>query len=864
MPFSTNVMGVNNLIENGTFDTSMDSWNAQTSENFTITSDAGVCNVNTTHTDWMSDINSTLLNATTYNMTVGSGDPSGEGLTHYAGINSTSYELMNDTFDNYSYNGWEYDEGIEVNSLFLRNNISTVHNLSYPSSMSIQSRRMQNISFLNDTFDDEPDMQYSGFGDEKFIWNETDERLDCTWSRNAQGYPISSAFADAYYPIYTLTEDNSFGANLTIYSNESYSPDLYSLISIAFFNASDENHQINSLKSFISVSSTTNYVLYSRTYDSEGGFGISGGGFSSQIKQNLNYGLLWEIWYDAENHIFKSTLKNRTTHFQWCSFSIVLDPSSEFTIDSFGVISSEGFYITPPQNATIKGYIDNVDIYVDTFGLDNSGSAITYKTGSITNSSVRIDIETNRLHYHDAQHGIVSSSISIDTSEGQEVLDTAITTSTSSWINTQDTIRNVSGEYNLSTLNYFTLTEGSANFPAKSVNYDNISILATEYSENASYTSQVFDRGHYADWEQLVLFFNGLEGEYTIPMFPAGWDTIFNVVAYTRVGYNETIDGTWSNWEETISQTYSLDDDLLKLESTIPSKNGQFVQYRMEIEMCERGFESSIFLYGNISSVPIIPSTEWGSFTQDIIKPYSNYTTLKYDYKIHELNNTINGTIQVSFGNTLINQHNYSITETAWKYIEVDLPNIYNSSGTYNLNFTVITNFNSTNGTSTIFFDNVEILIEEQAPTITSFNIYNTTSKAIFNGTFKDLTIGSDYEYLGMDGIDSVNITIGNTVLDITDYQYIGNGSFEFNYVWSNIPFEMEEIELNATLTVKDTSDLEGTDISSITFPNTSTVLTFLIAQVFIIIIVFVLIRYFYLIWCDSDHDGKKDKECKI
>lgn len=284
----------------------------------------------------------------------------------------------------------------------------------------------------------------------------------------------------------------------------------------------------------------------------------------------------------------------------------------------------------------------------------------------------------------------------------------------------------------------------------------------------------------------------------------------------------------------------------------------------MDIELWKRGLESPIFLYGNMSSLPIIPSTEWGSFTQDIIKPYSNYTTLKYDYKIHELNNTINGTIQVSFGNTLINQHNYSITETAWQYIEVDLPNIYNSSGTYNLNFTIITNFNSTNGTSTIFFDNVEILIEEQAPTITSFNIYNTTSKAIFNGTFKDLTIGSDYEYLGMDGIDSVNIRIGNTVLDIIDYQYIDNGTFEFNYIWSNIPFEMEEIEMNATLTVKDTSDLEGTDISSITFPNTSTVLTFLIAQVFIIIIVFVLIRYFYLIWCDSDHDGKKDKECKI
>ena len=852
MPFSTNVMGVDNLIENGTFDTSMDSWNIQTSENFTITSDAGVCNVNTTHTDWLFDQDESMLNATTHNMTVLSGDPAGVGLTHYTSMNYTQYEVMNSTFDNYSMDGWEYSEPEDEHlALFLRQNYSEAYNLSEKVSLGVESIKLHNVTDFSTNFSTEPTSMSYGNASTDIVWRNNQLECNLTTNRDAtRMWNITELSIGA--------NDKFFGMTADIISNESGLQEIWSFISIGFDNIKNLNKTYtikNTIKLTLMRYNTTHMSSRFHTFNAtSSGHATDINNINSQFNySNFTNGITIEIY--RVGGVLYANIKDLTSGYVLAKHLLAI-ANPEFTLNTIAV---EDFII---GSKTMSANITSMETWIAPNNLPSTAVATLENTRNIVNDSVVLGINTNRLHYHDAQGGIVRSSVTINTNNGTEELSNQSTTSISSWYNTDDRVKDVTGNVTLSTWNYFSMVEGATTFPAKAVYYDNLTLTATEFSHNSTYTSQVFDREYYAEWRDIVVYFNPLDETYT--GIPVSMDTIFNLTIYTRVGDHSTIDGTWSSWEETTGVAYHDEGGVLVWEGLIASKNGRYVQYSMEIELWKRGLESPIFLLGELSSLPINTSMEWGSFDQDIVKPYTNYTTLKYDYKIQDLNNTINGTIGVYIDGTLINQHNYTTVETAWQYVEIALNETYNASGTYNLNFTVISNFNSTNGTSTILFDNVELLIEEQAPTITSFNIYNTTSKAIFNGTFKDLTIGSDYEYLGMGGIDSVNITIGKTVLDIIDYQYIGNGSFEFNYTWSNIPFDMEEIEMNATLTVKDTSDLEGTDISSITFPNTSTVLTFLIAQVFIIIIVFVLIRYFYLIWCDSDHDGKKDKECKI
>jgi len=843
MPFTAIGESQDNLVENGTFDTDMDGWNTQTSQNFSITSNAGVCDVNTTHTDWMLDFDNTMMNATLYNMTLKNGDPSESFLNNYTELDGYQYQVLNNTFDNYSLNGWEYLEQQPSVSPFLRTNFSSAYNLSANLSLGAESIKLHNIT----DFDDNLTTERSSIGYENastdFVYKTGHYECNYTNSRYAvRCWNISER------RVISGINSNEFGMNVSIISNESGLQQNNAWILIGYGNRdeleSSPQNPLNHMTVYIRRYNSTHMRSHMLLRNATGSaYNV---GYSYWNYSNFTNGINVSIYSSSQSEVGYSIKDISTDH-------ILASTKGGGRINFIINCIHTRSYHTGTES--ISANITHMKSWLAPNNLPTSASSTFNKTINIANESVRLDIETNRLHYHNAFNGLVKSAIGINSSHGSSELSNISTSSTSSWLSTDDTIRNVTGNFTLSSWNYFSLSEGQTSFPAKAVYYDNLTITATEYDWNGTYESQIFDRSYYADWQTIELYFNDTDGTYS-PSYP--FQTFFNISVYTRVGDHAVVDGTWSSWQQTENQQYSYIGYLF-WQGNIASKNGEFFQYKIDIDLWKRGLEPPRFLFSQFSSIPINTSMEWGSFDQNITKPYTNYTTLKYDYKIQELNNTINGTIQVFINGSLINQHNYTFFETGWNNVEIDLDSIYNVSGTYNLNFTIITNFNSTNGSSTVWFDNVEMLITKQAPTITSFEIHNETDIR-FSGNFTDLSRGSDYQYLGADGIESVNITVGDVVLEIDDYTYLGDGNFSFNYTWENTPFEIGgNITYDATLTVLDITDLQDQEVQEVLMPSaTGFMVAILSAGLVVIFVVLIIGRHLGTEWdtIKPKHEG--------
>lgn len=841
IPFSVTAIEQDNLVINGTFDENMEGWDVETSQNFSITSDAGVCNIDTTHTDWLYDVNNTLTNATTYNMTVYSGDPSEQSLTHYVTVDNTT-TILNNTFDNYSYNNWNYNIPDSQMTPFLRTNFSETYNLSEKTSLGIESTKLHNVTDFDYDFSYEPNSIAIGNASTDFVWKNNQYECNFTGNRHSiRQWNISDKY------IHHDSKHNYFGMNASLIVNKSGNQSSRELFAIGFGNTKNANVLYNNnviYLIFIRINAT--HVRVNMNIRNDVGSAV--GTVPIELEySNLTNGVDIEVFNYATTR--GARVKNSTTGYVLASF--LSTPLSNFHINT---IQISNWVISTDNNINVN--FTDMSSWMGTFGLSTTGIITLNKTIQITNDSVRLNINTNRLHYHDIQAGLVKSSINIETIQGIEEISNESTTSTSGWFETNNTIIDISENITITNWNSFSMTEGATTYPAKGVYYDNISIEAVEYDSNSSYTSQVFDREYFSDWRTIEVYFNALDGDYPIPMFGISpFDTIFTVSVFTRVGDHFIIDGTWSSWDETSEMIYYENTDgLLVWDSVIDSKNGRFIQYKYEVELWKRGLESPVFISSAISSVPIDISTEWGSIEQSIIKPYTNYTLLNYKYKIEELNNTMNGRICVYINETLINQHNYTFIETEWQNIEIDLPEVYNNSGIYNINFTVITVFNSTNGTSTILLDNIEFLIETQSPTIIDVNVIdirdcpdsNCSSALIgFNGTFTDYSRGSDYEYLGLDGIQNVTISVAHYTFDVTNIQYLGNGTFYFIHAWENTPSVLTTVYKNVSFVVLDTAGLSDVEQDIVKYPTIMDfLLSALITCLFVIIIMMIINKH--------------------
>ena len=149
---------------------------------------------------------------------------------------------------------------------------------------------------------------------------------------------------------------------------------------------------------------------------------------------------------------------------------------------------------------------------------------------------------------------------------------------------------------------------------------------------------------------------------------------------------------------------------------------------------------------------------------------------------------------------------------------------------------------------------NIEFLIESQAPRIIDVNVFdirdcpdNNCSSALigFNGTFIDYSRGSDYEYLGLDGIQNVTINVAHYTFNVTNIQYLGNGTFYFIQAWENTPSVLTTVYKNVTFTVIDTDGLSDMKQDVVKYPTIMDfLLSALIVCLFVIIIMMIINKH--------------------
>ena len=841
----TSAIEQDNLIVNGTFDTDTNNWIKETSQNFTILADNGNCIFNTTHTDYLFDANYTDFqnNVTLTNMTYHYGDLY-EGGIDEGRLGDGYIELANTTTNlfNLSSSNWTYsDDGFPENR-YVRDN----------GSFMIESRQGGGDFNLIDEFFTLQNITQDntqGNGSEYFLWSET-RPLELEFRDNWTGEDI---FARRYWNITPSLDEyvvgDLFGWYHNLYKNNTVLPTNQSTMVFGLMNKTKQ--------SILNSDNSPNGIQIKVTQLSGGGLGITylaGTETDTDTISNTSWEHIDGIQLEAEIEVTDINPLTVDIYFQIIdsmdivSESEMLDVEIDTTIDCFAINNQDDVIavpMTPTGEQVVYTNMTYMVYWVEPYYEDNILQAQYSKTITIT-ENMTVDAEVSYEHYHDASLGYMNSIASLNNvqDDGGELgilIYNDVTTSSQDWEVGEFIIPEVfekgTIKCNLTTRHSF--SEGSSDFPAKSTQWKNLWVNGTTYVASGEITSNVKTMDYYGDWLEFSM---AIEKPYDT--------TKQYFTAYTRVGNTDTPDINWTSWQE-VTNWYTEDNtEDITYFGHINSPNSIYGQYKVEFynnvtEQTIKIHELGLYL------TQIGINNEWGSIQQEITKPYTNYTTLKYDYKLDYLNNTFNGNITIKVDDYIVAIHNFTFFESNWINEEHSLPTAFNSSGTYNLNITVESSFNSTNGTAVIFLDNIELLIEKQAPTITSFNVHNGTSTVDFNGTFTDFTRGSDYDYLGLDGIDSANISIGVFEFDIDTIAYLGNGTFSFETTWINPPFELSErVILNATVTVTDTTDLYDAEIVSVQLPRAiDWIIALMSFGLIMIIIILVFQRHLMTDW---------------
>ena len=926
MSMAMAVIPTENIIENGTFDTNLDSWDVTESDNFTISADGGYANFNTTDTDVMTDFNYTdFINGTMYNMTIHNGSISGVGDAYLEFTNTTTTENINPYF-NESLGNWTYSE-TKYTTNFIRGNYS-LFNHSSPQSYAIESRKLSNAEIINDTFDSEPDGLYVGEGSSKYIYDSGNNRMDCNWT-TAQISPADDNFARYYYPIGTKNETMDFSMSFEFTRNASGIHDALSNVVVGFFNTDETTNGQNALLIDIRVgtSEVSHSVWYNLFIDNgTNRFQASGGGF---LVSTLTWGVVCNLTYDATNKRFMGAIYNKTTWVRYNAGVGVLQSGDHFEINAAGICNADYYGQNPARN--YQGYIDNIIVRENTTGLPTTAWGQINQTFDVSADS-NVTIELYRSHKHDAQLGYIRSAGELIYNEPEEVVLELVgsdsgtlfwlnnsriinatmylydgswdilvedsdyelnyttgfldasdlgglssgdhiyawynyskyesiynesTTSTSSWARRSLNIElEKDKDYDVRLWTYHTLTEGNTSYVAKGTYWDDCWVNSTSYAWNGTYTSPVFNRSYFADWLRFETIFEK-------PFNASG----YNLTAYMRCGNKETVEPVnWTNWQKVTDFALVIFDPEIipkptyeSYTGTIPCPNNQYIQYTLMLWTTSTA-STPRYLGSAIHSVPIMISKDWGELNQEVTKSYTDDVTLKYKYKIDHLNNSKNGSFHVWVDDYLVEQYNFTYFTTSWISREWALPTTYNASGTYDVRARAYFEFNSTNGTGTILWDDVEFIIEYQSPTITEFNIINGTAIQ-FNGTFTDYSRGSDYQFLGLDGIDTINITVGVHELEVDDITYLGDGEFFFEYLWASTPFEIcNTTILNATVRVTDVAGLYDEATDSLVMPTVTQFIIALMTLGFLVMIIMLIFeRHLVTAW-DTDKTKKDER----
>lgn len=905
-----------NLINNGTFTTDTDHWIILNSENMTVGSDSGHCSFNTTHTDFITLRNYTdFINGTTFDTTVLNGTPSGELElgNGYFEISSTTTNIINNSYFNESLGNWTYSE-FGNSSASIRGLYNST-NISEPTGYSIQTHKLTNETEVDEPCVTDPAGSVQGNGNINYTWNNTGGVIDCSWV-SAQTSPAQSNFARQYWEITERNQMNNFGASFGLKRNQSGVHDGLSSVVFGFMNTNNLTQGANSILFELYIGTTeASVTAYCHIFCTNGTKVITNGsGLSNLNVSILNQGV--DIVLSYESGVAEMTIYNKTgiskawfrQYLGWGEFDIncVGIANQDWTARNpartwDGYISNiTSWYGSANISTTARAQIETTNlitnysrVHVETYrkhyhspqmGEIRSSMEVIYGNTKIVNETVYGPAAGNGTEwgpiYLDYGH-VANCSLYLDlageewillTENGDYILDyvtgtvnttligqaydenwtfyayynttsvmelvyNSTSTNTTDWVKEELDFYAYPGGVTTKLWTTQTLTEGSETWYAKSANWDNCFVNTTVYNLNGTYVSEVLDRGYLSDWLHMTVSHR------------LYYDT--NLTISTRTGNVAIVDGTWSSWTNLSDISNTTFGSHGNLSGIIESPNGRYVQFKVEIAANNSWISSQVYLV-ELASVKVQLAREWGIIEQDFTKPYTNETELKYKYKINYLNNTQNGNITVMINNYTVAQHNFTYFTTNWISKEYLLSTI-NASDAFTLNITTDVTFNSTNGSATVFIDDVELNIVKQAPTITSFNAINDTSIS-FNGVFTDYTRGANYDFLGTDGIESINISIGVFDLEVTNITHMGNGTFEFYHVWANPPITIvNDTILNATVTVIDTTGLYDTDITSLVLPTATQFMIALMTMGFVVIVIVLIFERHLML--DTLHD---------
>lgn len=347
-----------------------------------------------------------------------------------------------------------------------------------------------------------------------------------------------------------------------------------------------------------------------------------------------------------------------------------------------------GFIDTSINNVTLSFDVNSTNLLLKPLVIINTGVIINQSI--IVPSNGFLEVEISYKHeFFNYTSGDINSSMTLKSNNFNYTIFNKLTNETTNWTSERYISSYIpSGtkiNVTLNTTHDLVVNIGN-NQTSKTTKWDNCYINSTTYETNGTYIDNVFDASQNSSWSQLVTYSN---------FDPSSIDD-HNTI-YFRNGDVGTPDGTWSNWIDIGIPTVTLDNGIYESVYTLFGYN-QYSQYKIE---WEDNLETTVpnELYGVVIS-GVLSENNVGSSTlnQQISKPYTNYTMLKYDQQVLT-DDILGGNITVTFGDYVVDSYNITNLNDSVNSYSFVLPNNINPMGVYDLNFTVNTIFASPNVT---------------------------------------------------------------------------------------------------------------------------------------------------------------------
>ena len=407
----------------------------------------------------------------------------------------------------------------------------------------------------------------------------------------------------------------------------------------------------------------------------------TGLGFDDGEYYNLDRKNTTEFLIDGETIDSYLTLSDTITPL---IINPTFDDNSSWNYSKFGNRASQ--ISASINNETFSYDVNSTDTILS---LRDSIAGVIINQTVIMPSGGFLDVEISYKHGFFNTSGEINSSMVLKTNMENYTIFNETTETNTNW-----TTENYSGLYlttgteinvTLNTVHDIPVYIGTPQI-TKTTKWDNCYVNITSYVDNGTYRSNIINATQNCSWSQLVTYTN---------FNPASVNETHTV--YFRTGDVETPDGSWSNWIDAGLPDTVLDNGVYKNIYNITGFSS-YSQYRIELDDSLNTTIPSRLYSTKISGVLNTNNIGSASMSQIISKPYTNYTVLKYDQEVIA-EDILDCNITVTFGNYTVSTYNITGSNISSGSFEFILPETTNSTGEYELNFTVNTTFATPNAT---------------------------------------------------------------------------------------------------------------------------------------------------------------------